>query len=91
MRGELDPETEINAFLRELDDTIGSMTPEERAYKIVKLFFQTEEPTEKIHTMFFEWMLSPVDEDAKRYAMERVLKECLDGTMHLEGPQNRNL
>ena len=52
---------------------------------VVKSFFQTEELSDEIHAMFFEWMLNPDNKKAKQYAMERVFKECLDSTMCLEG------
>ncbi len=65
------------------------LSPEERAYKVVKSFFQTEEPSDKIHTMFIEWMLSPVNGNAKQLAMERVFTECLDGTLGLENSKKR--
>ncbi len=61
------------------------LSPEDRAYMVVKSFFQTEELSDEIHAMFFEWMLNPDNKKAKQYAMERVFKECLDSTMCLEG------
>lgn len=84
MCGELELEIEAYTVLKEIEEAMRIMPPEERAYKVVRSFFQTEEPSDKIRTMFFDWMLSPENEEAKQCAMERVFKECLDGTMILE-------
>ncbi len=82
-------EMDANSILREVDEALTMLSPEERAYRIVKSFFENEQPSDKIHTMFFEWMMDPANEEAKQRAIERVFKECLDGTMNLKGSKKR--
>lgn len=81
---ELDDEIDIDTFLREYKETFLKLTPEEKAYRIIKSFFMVENPDNDMHTNFTRWLISPENEEVKQGALERVFTECLDGTMGSE-------
>lgn len=80
----LDADKEMKALLAHFN----TQSPEQRAYALIKLFFQSEgmeagersQHSEAMEERFYDWLLSPADQKAKDKAMERVFFEMFDET-----------
>ncbi|MDR2894142.1 MAG: RNA polymerase sigma-70 factor [Alistipes sp.] len=70
---------DVESFMDEFTEVFARLSPEERAYRIARGFFLSGRPTEAMHRQFYEWLSDEHNREAKRSAMERMVREYLDG------------
>ncbi len=68
-------EIDIRAWLREMAAIHMRRPARERAYKIVKLYFSTEETNRETHRAFMTWLTNGYEEEAKTWALDRYMEE----------------
>ncbi len=64
----------------EITRRLKSMTPEERARKMVDMFFELSSPGSELIAGFLEWLEAPFGKEAKEAAMERKFNEIINGS-----------
>lgn len=76
---EIEEVRQLNAEVARIESVIRQMSPEKRAYCIIKSFFETEDHDEDTRNQFHRWLFSPGYEEAKDKAMERCFNEAMEG------------
>ncbi len=68
-------EVDAGAWLQEFSRVFRQLSPELRAYTIIKSFMNTENPTYSQYRLFISWLTDINDAKAKNIALERVINE----------------
>lgn len=70
--------SDVGAILDELTRMFGSLSPEERAYMVVRGFFGVADPSDEMYDEFHRWLADDNNREAKQSAMERMMREYLE-------------
>lgn len=75
----IEEKTGVRTIVREFAKAFSRLTPEERAYKVVRGFFKVEQPTDAMKKKFTDWLQDEQHREAKQQAMERIAREHFNG------------
>jgi hypothetical protein len=65
----------INSLLLELSEAFMRLSPDERAYKIVRNYADCKYKDDEICRGFYAWLLNGENQQAKELALERLFRE----------------
>ena len=68
----------VETFDEEIIRLAGQLSREEMAYMIMKLFLNNENPSTGLIQQFHDWLVSPINAQAKEIAFERCFYEALE-------------
>jgi hypothetical protein len=63
------------AWIGEFARRVGALPPEERAYRLIRTYLQSEQTGGKVDADFLIWLCSDHNAEAKERAMRRALDE----------------
>ena len=78
METEIEINDAIDGAISDLERLIRQSPQEKVAYVILKMFLNTEEPSERLIRQFHDWLGSPINAQAKEAAFERCFYETLE-------------
>lgn len=68
-------ELDLKAWIEEFSHIYSSLSPQKRAYSMIRAFFKMEQPSDREYKMFIGWLANGNDTQAKYEALVKVFEE----------------
>ncbi len=68
-------EIDIKAWMRELNSIYMSRPAKERAYNLIRIYFNSTGPSEQANSVFIAWLTNGHESEAKEGALNRFFEE----------------
>ncbi len=77
-------EVDLRAWMEEFTHAYSTLSPEKRAYSMIRAFFKIEKPSDREYRMFIGWLMNGNITKAKYEALGRVFEEMCECNTNIE-------